>query len=277
MVAHAEDIALHVAGRILNESCNLEVGETKSLSFTHHILGKILDAVVAFKNTLISYYIRKTLNKPFVDLSQLLDALHSVTLLKSLCNSEDAEVSGVGEHAVKILEVKIVVPYEPMHPLTDHTQTLLDNLLERLADRHNLAHRFHRRSDLAVNTYEFREVPTRNLHNHIIHRRSHVGRIGSAHLADLVESITQREFCSHKSQGIARSLGSKSGRTAQTSIDLDDTVVISLSIESILNIAFPHDADMANHLTGDILKHCDLLLGERHDRSHYDRFAGMNP
>ena len=64
---------------------------------------------------------------------------------------------------------------ETVHALSDHTQTFLHDFLEALTDRHNLADRFHARTDLAAYTDKLSQVPTRDLYNHIIYFRSFIG------------------------------------------------------------------------------------------------------
>ncbi len=46
----------------------------------------------------------------------------------------------MGKHLIKIIKLNIVVAYKAVHTLTYHTQTLLDNLLKALANRHDFTY-----------------------------------------------------------------------------------------------------------------------------------------
>ena len=149
-----------------------------------------------------------------------------------------------------------------MHSLTNHTQALLDNFFKGTSDRHDFAYRLHAGADFAADTYELRQVPTRNLANQVVKLRSCVCRVGSSHLADLVERIAQRNLGSHKCQRITGSFGSQCGRTGQTGVHLDDTIVVCLGIEGILDVTFAHDAQVADTFGGELLQHFHLLVGQ---------------
>lgn len=109
----------------------------------------------------------------------------------------------MGEGLFEVREVYVVVADKSVHALSDHAQTLLYDFLERFADRHDFAHRLHRRADFAVYAHEFSEVPAGDFHNHIVYLRGHICRVGSAHLADLVECVSQGELSCHECQGVS--------------------------------------------------------------------------
>ena len=82
----------------------------------------------------------QALQEPDVNLGQLFDALNGITFLQSLCNGKDTQVGGVLQFVVQILELGVVVAHESVHALSDHTQSLLDHLLERTSDGHDLTY-----------------------------------------------------------------------------------------------------------------------------------------
>ena len=131
----------------------------------------------------------QTLQEPFVNLGQFLNTVDSVTLLQSLGDSKDTQVGGVGQGIVQIVELRMIVAYETVHTLTNHTQTLLNHFLERASDRHDFANRLHRRTNQTAHTGKLREIPAWNLTYHIVEARSHVCRRCGTHLANLVECI----------------------------------------------------------------------------------------
>ncbi len=163
-----------------------------------------------------------------------------------------------------------------MHPLPYHTQSLLDDLFERLTDGHDLTHRFHGGTNLVAYTIELVQVPAGDLHNHIINRRGYVSRVGGTHLTDLVERVPQCQLGGDEGQRVTRGLGGQRRGAAQTGIDLDDAVVVGLCVEGVLYVTLTHDTDMADRASCNILQLGDLLFGERDDRCHNNTFAGMD-
>ena len=93
-----------------------------------------------------------------------------------------------------------------MHALAYHAETLLDDFLEGAADTHDLAHGLHAGTNLAADTSKLGEVPTGDLGNDVIQLGSNVCAISGAHLANLVEGVTQGNLGGNESQGIAGGL-----------------------------------------------------------------------
>ena len=118
--------------------------------------------------------ILQLIQEPGVDLGQLIDTLHAVTLHQSLCHSEDTQVGRVRQLLLQVVEVDVVVAYKSVHTLANHTQTLLHDLLKALTNRHDLADRLHAGANLTAHAHELGQVPARDLHNHVIYLRSFV-------------------------------------------------------------------------------------------------------
>ena len=137
--------------------------------------------------------------------------------------------------------MEFVITYETMHTLPNHTKTFLNDFFERAPDRHDLTYRLHARTDFTRYTGKLRQVPTRDLTDIIVKLRSNICRVRSSHLTNLVERVTQSNFGCDKCQRITGSLRSQSGRTAQTSVYFNHTVIIRIRVESILNITFTYD------------------------------------
>ena len=119
-----------------------------------------------------------------------MDAVYRVAFFKRFGYGEDTEVGRVGQRVVQVIEFHVVVTDETVHALSDHTQTFLHDFLEALADRHNLADRFHARTDLAAYTDKLSQVPTRDLYDHVIYFWCFVSGVGSSHLTDFVKAVT---------------------------------------------------------------------------------------
>ena len=208
---HTKNLLLHVVRRVLGETGDLEVGETEAFRLLHHVSRNILDLLVLTQHLRVVHDVLQLTDEPFVDFRQIDDFLDGIALLQSGCDGEDTQVGRVGQFRIQVAELDVVVADETVHTLTNHTKTLLHDLLERLTDGHDLTDRLHGRVDLTVNAHELGQVPTRDLHDDIINRWSDVSRVRRAHLTDLVEGITQSQLSGHESQRITGSLGSQSG------------------------------------------------------------------
>ncbi len=55
-------------------------------------------------------------------------------------------------------------------------QAFRERLLERAADSHHFAHRFHLRPKYRLGAWEFFELPARDLHHYVVERRLKAGR-----------------------------------------------------------------------------------------------------
>ena len=275
---YGKHLLLHVAAlmSIEHEAGNLEVREAQHLGLGQHFDRKLVERSITFEHVLVIDDVLHPFDEPWVDLREFVQSLDAVAFLQSLGDGEDTQVGWVRKFLVEVVEACVVVAHKAVHTLSDHTQTLLQHFLERTSDGHDFAHRLHRRTDLAAYTHKLREVPAWDLADHIVERRSHIGRVGCAHLANLVERIAQGNLCGNESQRITRSLRSKGGRTRQTSIDLDDTVVVGLGIEGKLDVALTYNVQMTHALDGQFLQHLHLLVGQRTGWSHHNRLACMD-
>ena len=128
---NSEHLLLHVGILGLQyEAANLEVREAQYLSLAQYLCRNLLQSIIFRKLVLVIYDILHALDEPRVNLGQLLDALDGVAFLQSLGNGEDTEVGRVGKLLIQVFELGMVVAYETVHSLTNHTETLLEHLLE---------------------------------------------------------------------------------------------------------------------------------------------------
>jgi len=112
------------------EAANLEVREAQYLSLAQYLGRNLLQSIIFRKLVLVIYDILHALDEPRINLGQLLDALDCVTFLQSLGDGEDTEVGRVRKFLIQVIKLGVVVAYETVHPLTNHTETLLEHLLE---------------------------------------------------------------------------------------------------------------------------------------------------
>ena len=215
--------------------------------------------------------ILQTLQEPTVNTREGMNTVDRIALVHSLRDSKDTFVGGGRKGRIQVIHMEGFVLCEAMHTLTNHTQTFLDSVLESATDSHHFADRLHRRTEFTIYATELGQVPTRNLADYIVECRfkESRGSLGNA-VVEFEESVAHTEFGSHESQRIACRLRRQSGRTTETGIDLDDTIVLTLGVESILHITLAHDTDMANNLDSQRTQFMIFRIGERLRRSDDD-------
>ena len=141
--AYHKVFLLHIAFRAQHETCNLEIGETEHFRFAQHVGRNIFHLIILREFILIVYDVLQLAEEPRVNLRQFKDTVDCVAFFQSLGDGEHTQVGGVRQFVIQIIEFHIVIAHKAVHTLTYHTQTFLDNLLERAADRHDFAHRLH--------------------------------------------------------------------------------------------------------------------------------------
>ena len=182
-----------------------------------------------------------------------MNLVHVIACPEGLRDHEDTTVSRFVERLVDIGDHQLLILDEAVHALADHTQALLQRLLESTADGHHLADRFHARAQLASHAVEFAQVPTRDLTNHIVQGRLEEGAGRLRHRVLQVEqAIAQAQLGGHESQRIAGRLRCQRRRTAQARVHLDHPIILRLRIVRILHITFAHDADVADDADGQL-------------------------
>ena len=261
---------------MLRKAGDLEVREAQTFCLTQDIFRQILDLIILLQHMAVVDDILQTLEEPRIDLGQLVDAIDAVTLLQSLGYGEDTQVGRVAQLFIQVLEGQVVVAHETVHALADHTQALLHDLLEAFTDRHDLADRLHAGTNLTAHTHELRQVPTRDLHDHVIDIGRLIGRVWRPHLANLIQAIAQSQLGGHECQRITTGLRRQRGRTAQAGVNLDHAIVAGLRVERVLDVALAHDAQMADRLRRERLQQVKLLLRQRAGRRDHDALARMD-
>ena len=137
----------------------------------------------------------------------------------------DNEDTGVGRFMECLVDVgyhQLLVFYETMHALSDHTQPFLDRLFEGAPDRHHLAHRFHARPQLTSHTMKLTQIPARDLADHIVENRFEESTCRLRHrVFQIKKAVTQSQLGCDESQRITscfRASADERERRAFTSI-----------------------------------------------------------
>ena len=169
-------VGVGVEALLIERACHLEVTEALLFSSRQQACGHIVGTIEFLKFFGCILYIAELVEEPAVNLGKLVYAVYGVALRESLGNSENAAVGRLAESGVEVVDRQLLVLHEAVHALPYHAEALLNSFLKSAADSHNLAHRFHRRTDMAVNAVELAEVPTGYFHHHVVQRRLKEGR-----------------------------------------------------------------------------------------------------
>ena len=276
IVAHFKIGLLHAALGFQHEACYLEIAESGGFHFTEEIIAKFIQRIVRLQFKFEVHDVLQTFQEPFVYFGKCLDALHTVAFFQRLGNGKNAQVGGILQLLFHIVEMDVFVTHKAMHALPYHAETFLYHFLETASDAHDFAHRLHAGTYQAAHSGKLGQVPTRYFANHIVQARSHIGRVGRSHLANLVQSIAQGYLCCHECQRIARGFRCQCRRTAQAGVHFYDAVIVGLGVEGKLDVTFAYNVQMAHTLYGKLLQHLHLLIGQRAGRGHHDRLARMD-
>ena len=188
----------------------LEIGETIYLRTAEQLLVKGID--IALLHLLIDVDdVLQFLQEPLVDLGQVVNLIYGIALVHCLGYHEDTLICRLLQGSIDVLNLQLLVFYEAVHALANHTKTLLDSLLKVATDGHHLADRLHGRTQLLVNTTELTQVPTWNLTNHVVEGWLEESRCSLGNrVLQLEQAITHTELCCNESQRITCSLRSQS-------------------------------------------------------------------
>ena len=142
--------------------------------------------------------------------------------------------------------------------------------MEGAADGHDLTHCLHLQTQLAVGPLEFIEVPTRNLHHHIIECRLKHGTCGACdRVGQFVKVVSDGKLCSDLGNRVTGGLGCQRRRTAHTRIYLDGNDVFLLVVRhGELYVATTRKvSDFAHHANRHVPHALERGVTEGHGRS----------
>ena len=161
----------------------------------------------------------------------------------------------------------------------ESAQRLLQRLLERASDGHHLTDGFHLRREAIVGLLEFFEREARNLGDDIIDRRfERRGRKPTGDVvAQLVERVTDREFCGDLGDGKPGGLRRERGRARHARIHFDDDHPAVVRVDRELDVrAAGIDADLAQHGDRRVAHDLVFLVRQRLRRRDGDRVARVH-
>ena len=121
LAAHFQVLLHHVAfGGFQYEAGNLEVAETGRFHLAEEFIAQVFHAVVTLQFVFQIHNVLQTLQEPFVYLGQLFYPFYGIAFFQSLGDGEDAQVGGVRQLFVKIVETGVVVAHKSVHALAYH-------------------------------------------------------------------------------------------------------------------------------------------------------------
>lgn len=153
----------------------------------------------------------------------------------------------------------------------------MDSFLKGSTDSHNFSDRLHRTAQSGADSVELLKIPSRDLDDTVVERRLETGRSELGHrVSNLVQGDVETKLGSDKGQGVPSGLGSESGRSRETSVDLDDAVLFGEWVESILDVTLSNDTEMTDDIDSSRSEHVVVGIREGLRRGNDDGVSGMN-
>ena len=149
---------------------------------------------------------------------------------------------------------------------------------KRTTDSHGLADRLHACAKNPRRSGELLERPPGNLHHHVVDNRLKTGQGGLGDVVgDLIEEIADGELRRDLGDWIPGGLRRQCAGTRHTRVHLDDDHVAVGGVDGELHVgAAGINADTPDAGKGEVAEMLVLHVGEREDRGHRDRVAGVN-
>ena len=171
---------------------------------------------------------------------------------------------------------------EPRKLVINRPNRLLDRLLERAADAHDLADGLHAAAEQAADAAELLEVPARDLHDDIVQARLEARRGHLRHrVLDLVQRDAEPELRGDERERVPGRLGRERGRAREPRVDLpggfsiarargdgdgahlDDAVLARGGVQRVLDVTFTNDTKVTNDVDSSGAEHVVVRIGER--------------
>ena len=150
-------------------------------------------------------------------------------------------------------------------------------VLKVVADGHDLAGGHHLGAQRLVGVDELIKGPLRVLDHDVVQRRLEAGAgLAGDVVGDLIQRVADGDFGRHLGDGVAGGLGSQSGRTGHTGVDLDDRVVKAVGLQGKLAVAAALDAQLGDDVQRGGAEHLVLFIGQGLAGRDDDGVAGVD-
>ena len=169
-----------------------------------------------------------------------------------------------------------IIGHEAVHVLFQGTDGFHQSALEIIADGHDLAGGLHLGGQSTLCADKFIEGQTGHLHNTVVQHglKAGLGLSGNG-IGNLIQGITQSDLRCHLGNGVACSLGSQCGGTADTGIYLDHAIFKAFRMQGILDVAAAGNVQLADDIQGRGTQHLVLLIAQGLGGSYDDTVAGV--
>ena len=153
-------------GGLVDAACDLTIGKPSLLGFTEIIArdGGWRLALQIRPNVVDSL---KLLKEPAIDVGKIVELINTHSTLESRSDRMRPLRVGANEEVTKSCIV-VVFGLEALVACIDHAQGLLERLLKRSTNSHNLTDTFHLASKSSISKSEFSIVPSGNLGDNIV-------------------------------------------------------------------------------------------------------------
>jgi hypothetical protein len=124
---------------------------------------------------------------------------------------------------------------------------------------------------------ELGKIPSGNLGDNVVKRRLEVGSGGLGDsVRKLGKSVSKTDLGSGISQRISGGFGGQSRRSRETGVDLNDTVVEAIGLESVLDVTLANNTKMTDDLDGSASEHVVLLITQGLTGGNDNGVTGVN-
>ena len=219
------------------------------------------------------------INKPKVDLGDLVNLFFRNALAQCLRNDPDSLVIHNGKALAQLVRVQLgkIIAAQAVHVLLQGTDGFHQRTFEVIADAHDLTGCLHLRRQRTLSGDEFIKGQARDLYYAVVQRglEASISFLRNGVL-DLVQGITKRDLCSHLCDGVTGRLTCERGGTAHARVNLDDAVLKARGMQGELYVTATGDLQLGNDLQCGGTEHLILLIAQGLGRSHNDTVAGVH-
>ena len=218
------------------------------------------------------------LEEPRIDPRERGDLRRGHPVPERVADGEHAVGIGHAQQATQLFLGDGAVERQRPAILLQRAHRLLQRLLERAPDGHDLTDRLHLGRQRAVGLGELLEGPAREFHDAVVdgrlERRRRLARDVVAHL---VEAVAHRELGGDLGDRKAGGLGGQRGGSRHARVHLDDDQAAVVGVHRELDVrAAGLDADLADDLDRGVAHQLVFLVRQRLRRGDRDRVAGVH-
>ena len=240
---HAQTLAVGAHKALVRAGQRGDLGITRAILLEQaHRVGVDILHTQAADALLNLHHIVDTVEVPRIDTADGMDTRDIPATAQGLDHKENAMLGRGGHRLGELVVAQLVgtllaAGANALMPVLQRTHGLAEGLFKGAADRHNLAHGLHARSERGVGTLELLESKARHLNDAVVNRGLKAGRrcLGNV-VDDLVERVAHGKARGGLGDGEARCLGGQRGRTAHARVHLDDNQATGLGVHGKLHV-----------------------------------------